>query len=95
MTPDQQLARLAARQHGLYTTDQALAAGLSPAGLVRRTARGSIERLEPNIYRMAGAMGSWHQRVLAACLTEDGLAFGRTAAALWGLDGFEPRIVEV
>lgn len=44
---------------------------------------------------MAGAMGSWHQRVLAACLTEDGLAFGRTAAALWGLDGFEPRIVEV
>lgn len=95
MTPDQRLARLAARQYGLYTTEQARAAGVTDAGLLRRFRSGRIERPEPNVYRLAGVPTTWHQSVLAACLTEDALAYGRTAAALWDLDGFSPRIVEV
>ena len=44
---------------------------------------------------MSGTSETWHQRVQCACWAEDGLAFGRTAAALFGLDGFSPRLVEV
>lgn len=95
MTPDQQLARLAARQYGVYTTDQALVAGLTSSALSRREASGRLRRLEPEVYGMAGAPETWHQRLLVACLTEDAVASHRAAAALFGLDGFPPRTVEV
>lgn len=95
MKADQRLARLAARQYGLYTTEQAHAAGVNDAGLLRRSRSGRIQRIEPNVYRLAGVPAMWHQSVLAACFTEDAFAHGRTAAVLWGLDGFDPRVVEV
>lgn len=95
MKPDQHLARLAARQYGLYTTDQALAAGLTSSALCRRQESGRVQRLEPEVYRAAGAPETWHQRLLIACLTEDAVASHRAAAALFALDGFPPRIVEV
>ncbi|MGI9118817.1 MAG: type IV toxin-antitoxin system AbiEi family antitoxin domain-containing protein [Acidimicrobiales bacterium] len=95
MKPDQRVARLAAPQYGLYTTGQAHAAGITAAGLAWRSSSGRIERLEPNVYRLAGVPATWHQWVFAACFTEDALAYGRTAAALWDLDGFSPRIVKV
>ena len=95
MTPDQQLARLAARQHGLVTTHHALACGLSPANVHRRVVTGRLERLAPEVYRVAGAPETWHQRVLVACFTERAAASHRTAAALHDLDGFAPRVIEV
>lgn len=95
MKPDQHLARLAARQYGLYTTDQALTAGLTSSALWRRRESGRVQRLEPEVYRAAGVPETWHQRLLIACLTEDAVASHRAAAALFALDGFPPRIVEV
>jgi hypothetical protein len=95
MTADEHVARIAARQHGLFTTPQALAAGLSPTGLADRLNAGRLHRLEPQVYRIAGVPDSWHQRLLKACLAEDGVASHRAAACLFDLDGFPPRVVEV
>ena len=56
-------------------------------------------RLEPvrrGVYRIAGAPETWHQELLAACLARPGsYASFRAAAALWTLEGFEPRDLEI
>ena len=95
MTPDQRIARIAALQHGLFTNPQALAAGLSATAIADRVRAGRLHRLEPQVYRIAGAPDSWHQRLMAACLAESGVASHRAAASLFELDGFPPRVVEV
>lgn len=95
MKPDHELSRLAARQYGLYTTDQALDAGLTSSALSRRQESGRVRRLEPEVYRVNGTPETWHQRLLVACFAEDAVASHRAAAALFGLDGFPPRIIEV
>src|SRR5687767_2807471 len=95
MTRDGDTARLAGRHQGLLTTNQALAVGWSSSALDRAVRSGRFDRPEPNVLRIGGAPTTWRQRVLACCLTEAGHASHRTAAALWRLEGFEPRIVEV
>ena len=95
MVPDLALSRLASRQHGLFSTEQARTVGLSSSSLERRTRSGRLEHLAPGVYRVAGAPETWHQLALTACLTEYGAASHRTAASLLGLDGFPARIVEV
>ncbi len=95
MTPDEHVARIAARQHGLFTLPQALAVGLSPTTVTDRLHAGRLHRLEPQVYRIAGAPDSWHQRLLRACMAEGGVASHRAAASLFELDGFPPRVVEV
>jgi very-short-patch-repair endonuclease len=95
MSPDEALAGIASRQHALFTTRQADAAGMTPKMLRGRVERGVVALTEPGVYRYCGAPVSWQQRVLAACLAEDGWASHRTAAALWRLDGCRMGIVEV
>jgi hypothetical protein len=95
MHPDEAVAKVAAEQYALFTTAQASAAGMSPTMLAHRRRRGTVVRLEPRLYRLAGAPITWHQQVLAACLAENGLASHRTAAALWQFDGCRPGVVEV
>lgn len=87
----------ASRNHGVVATHTLRAAGVTSTTLERRAADGSLQRVAPEVYRAAGAPSNWHQRVLTACLTEGepAVASHRTAAALWGLDGFRPGIVEV
>lgn len=81
----------------MVTWAQLLDAGVSGRTVGRRAADGSLPRVAPGVYRAPGAPRTWHQQVLTACLTEGELAVAshRTAAALWGLDGFRPGIVEV
>jgi hypothetical protein len=95
MKPDEVLARLAARQDGLFTRQQVRSEGLTDRMLDTRIVRGSIVRIEPGVFRIAGAPVTWRQRVRAATWTEDGLASHRTAAALWELEGCRPGVVEV
>lgn len=84
-------------RHGVVTRNQLLDAGVSERTMYRRIEEGALVVAAPEVYRFAGAPVTWHQRVLVACLTEGdpALASHRTAAALWGLDGFRPGIVEV
>jgi very-short-patch-repair endonuclease len=57
------------------------------------------EKLEPlrrGVYRAAGAPETWLQHLLAACLARPGSwASFRAAAALWGLEGFDPDLLEI
>lgn len=94
MSVTDEVRRLAARQHGLFLTEQALE-HWSEQQLRTEQATGRIERLEPQVWRVTGHPPSWHQRVMSACLAERGMASHRTAAALWGLDGFRRSIVEI
>jgi hypothetical protein len=80
---------LMARQHSLITRHQALAAGLSASAIDRLVASGAWTRVGRAVYHLAGALFTWHTRVLAACLESGpGVASHRTAAVLHGLDGF-------
>src|SRR5262249_9693064 len=81
---------LAARQHALVTRRQAIAAGLTADAVARRVRAGLWVVAAPGVSRLAGAPRSWPQRALAAVLSAGpgAVASHRTAAHLWGLDGF-------
>jgi very-short-patch-repair endonuclease len=95
MDADRRLAEITSAQRGLVTAQQALTEGITRRMLQHRVARGVLIRAEPGVYRMAGAPESWEQRVQAATFAEGGFASHRTAAALWGLDGCRPGVIEV
>lgn len=87
---------LAAQQHGVFSTEQALTLGASPSTLHGWVAIRRIELTAPGVYRVVGAPKSWRQRVMTSCLSgSGGLASHRCAARLWGLDGFDRAPVEV
>jgi very-short-patch-repair endonuclease len=75
---------LTCAQHGLITTEQAVAA-LGPSRKARWVAEGRLISVQPSVFRMAGAPETWHQNLLAAQLTVQGVVSHRSAAELWGL----------
>lgn len=85
MDTDAHIAEIARGQHSLVTLRQLRSAGMTPAGLRYRQQNGRLERLEPRLYRIGGALETWHQRVLGACMSvgEQAVACRRTAAILW------------
>lgn len=82
----------AGRQHNLLTYDQALQAGLSPDTVRRLVDQGHWVRMTRGLFRINGVRVTWQARMMAACLQagEGAVISHRSAAALWGLDGFEP-----
>jgi len=97
METDRRLASIAAGQRGLLTYGQALGAGLSAEAVKRRLRRGRWESCHEQVYRIAGSPRAWEQEVLAACLAAgpDAVVSHRSAARLWGLDGFGKHEVEI
>ncbi|TML39515.1 MAG: DUF559 domain-containing protein [Actinobacteria bacterium] len=91
------LAALARRQHGVFSRDQAVGAGLSSSQIWRRVQDGQLERAQPGVYRIAALRRTWHQDVMARVLWAGGgaVASHRTAAALWRFDGFDRGPAEV
>ena len=90
--PVERVAARAAAQHGHVTSEQCRSCGLSPSAVRRLVARGAWESVAPGVYRIVGAPLTWHGRALAAVMTAgpEALASHRTAAHLWGLEGFGP-----
>lgn len=93
----QQLARLAAEQHGVVTRAQALASRITKRRLQYRLDLGLWKELCPKVYRLPGTADTWLQRLTAAKLwAQRDYAFShRCAAALWGLDRFKKEVVEL
>ncbi len=93
---DLKLAVVAARQHGIFTTDDARAAGADRSLVLRRVRAGRWIRLAPGLFQIAGAPVSWKQQVSAAVRRHSppAAASHRTAAHLHGLYG-RPRRIEV
>lgn len=90
--PIARASALAATQHGLVTADQCVTLGVSRHAVHRRVRSGAWTREGPGVYHMTGAPRTWHSRVLAAVMAAgpEALASHRTAAHLWGLEGFGP-----
>lgn len=91
---DRNLARIAQRQHGVVTREQAAKAGLGEDAIDYRVATRTWTRLHPGVYALTGTPSTYHQVVLSAVLAagQPVVASGRTAAKLWGLPVSSPRI---
>ena len=94
---DRRLAELAASQRQVFTRDQAVAAGLTHAGLHRRTKGGLFVPHGPRTLHFAGTELDWRGRLLAGLLDlgDSALVSGRSAAALHGLDGYVEGPIEL
>lgn len=94
---DAAVLALAAANEGLVTRADARAAGLSRNAVAHLLASGQFERAGPRVLRRTGSPVTTKQRVLLAVL--DGgpgayLSHG-SAAAWWGLPGFDVRTLHV
>lgn len=94
---DAAIARIAARQHSLFTRAQAHAAGLTDHMIQHRLATGRWVLVARGVYRLAGVPVTWKQRALAACLISGpgAVVSHRSAAVLWGVSGFRPGRLEI
>ena len=97
LSSDEALARLAARNHGVFLSSDAAAVGITPQGLSRRCAKGVIRRIHKGIYAMTSVPPSAKQLLFAACRWggAGSAASHRSAAALWELDGFDLNAFEI
>jgi hypothetical protein len=79
--------RLAARNHGVITKDQAVRVGLSRSQVQRLIDDRRWTRAVPGVYLVAAAPATFRQTALAACRVagRDAVASHLTAAALLGL----------
>ena len=70
---------------------------MSATTLDRKLRTRRLEPMRRGVYRLAGTPASWEQRLLAACLASgpEARASFRSAAALYGLDGFPEALLEI
>lgn len=89
-TAQQALADLAVHQHGVFGTRQLTAAGIDGWHVSQLVRRGSVERLAPQVYRMAGVPPSWRGDLSAGlhALGPGSLVSHRAAAQLHQFDEF-------
>jgi hypothetical protein len=88
----------AASHHGLITAAQCRELGLSRNAVQRLIARGVWTREAPGVYRVVGVPRTWEGRALCAALAAGpaALVSHRSAAFLWGLQGFAaPGRIEI
>jgi very-short-patch-repair endonuclease len=84
---DVEVARIAARQHGVVSQKQLLGAGLSTSAIRRRVKKGRLHRIHRGVYAVGHPGLSQFGRWMAAALAcgEGAAASHRSAAELWGL----------
>jgi very-short-patch-repair endonuclease len=88
MRPDRIVDRLAQRQHGVFTRDQAADAGHTEATIRHRLETGRWLALTPGVYAGAAVPPTWERQVTAALLSRPGsVAAGASAAYLMGFHG--------
>jgi predicted transcriptional regulator of viral defense system len=95
--PDVELARLAARQHGVVTGDQLRVAGLADSAISYRLRIGRLHRVQHRVYAVGHATLSLAGRNLAAVLSvgDGGVLSHASAAAMWDLLEDRPGPVHV
>jgi very-short-patch-repair endonuclease len=86
-TPDMVIAQTAARQHGVVSFEQLLAAGVSASGISRRVSKGRLHRVFRGVYAVGHTRLSSEGRWMAAALACGKAASlsQRSAAELWAL----------
>jgi hypothetical protein len=92
---ERELLDIARRQHGLFTTQQALDAGFSRMQIHDRTECGRWTLVARGIRHLAGSPFTWATNVMCACLATGGVASHRSAALLLGVVDARPGRPEV
>ena len=94
---DDELAGLAASQHGVFATHHLVELGFSDAARRARISTGRWEVPYDGVYRIAGAPRTWQSAVLTACWAGGtrALASHRSAAALWDLPSGRTDLIEL
>jgi len=84
------LAALAARHHGVLTVDQLLTGGVSRRQVTEWVRSGRLVPIARGAYLVGGAPPTFEARVVGAISVHgnETWASHRTAAALWGIEGF-------
>ena len=97
LRPDQAIARIAKRQHGLVTLDQLLALGFEDSSVRRRVAAGRLHRVHYGVYSVGAPVFTREAELMAAVLAcgPGAVLSHRSAAELWGLCDEEPGPIEV
>jgi hypothetical protein len=82
-----QAGRVAGRQHGLVTFDQAREAGFTRHQILNRVQTGKWTRTRVGVFAVNGAPATWEQAAMAAVLVAgpEAVASHTTAGVLWGL----------
>jgi len=96
-SPRAAIADVAARQYGLITTAQLVAAGLSHPAITRRVASGELHRLHLGVYAVGHAAPAQEALWLAAVLGggEGSALRGLSGAKLWAVSRFAAPVAEV
>jgi very-short-patch-repair endonuclease len=94
---DREIARLAARQHGVVLLAQLVGAGVTQRAVARRVQSGRLHRIHRGVYavghRRLSKEGLWLAAVLAC---GEGAALSHlSAAALWGLLRASRGVIDV
>jgi len=91
------IGALAAAQHGVFSTAQAIAHGLTHRQILRRVHAGEWERVHVGVYRISGAPVTYLQSLRAACLAigPEAAASHRAAAVLHGVLTYREPPVEI
>jgi len=97
MSIEHVVAELAAAQYGLVELGQLAAKGVRRHHVETRLRRGSLERVRPGVFVIAGTPPSFEQAVLAAVLAAGphAVASHTTAAIVWRLPLVEHEVLEV
>jgi len=90
-----QIAAVAGPQHALITLAQFQELKVTRHQRDRLLATGQIVRVAHDVYRVNGAPSTWQARIAANQLSvgPDAIVSHRSAAALYGLDGFDQQLV--
>jgi very-short-patch-repair endonuclease len=96
-TTRQELFAVARGQHGIFTTRQARALGLSGHALGALHRTGTVEPIRRGLWRISGAPATHHGVAMAAVLAHGSTALlARSSAAwLWGIPGHRLEPVDV
>ena len=92
---EQRVLRRMKRQYGIVSREQALADGLTESQIKYRLRTGKWTTEARGVYRHAAVSPTALSRLLAACLAHNALASHRSAAALFGIDGYTLDRVEI
>ena len=95
--PDRAIARRAEQQYGVFTRTQAADQDLTHDEISLRVQNGRWDLLRRGLYLVGGAPDSWRRQLMEAVLAagERAAVSHRAAAALHGIEGFRPGVVEV
>jgi hypothetical protein len=97
MDTDVVAGEIAREQYGVITRAQALAAGITPDEIRRRTMSGRWRRIWVGVFALAGTPSTWEQRAMGAALAAGpgAVTSHLTAAVLHRFPDVVPGVVEL